>query len=60
MIVSIDACGPGYRDPSFQDIRGPLLQNEVQRIDEQLKDVKDSCSKTRCTLMSDGWIYGRS
>jgi hypothetical protein len=39
---------------------GPLLQNEVQRIDEYLIEFKESWSKTRCTIMSDGWTDGRS
>jgi len=60
MIDAIASCGPGFKGPSFQDIRGPLLRNEVQRIDEYLKEFKESWSKTGCTIMSDGWTDGKS
>ena len=60
MIDSIASCGPGFKGPNFHDIRGPLLQNEVQRIDEYLIEFKESWSKTGCTIMSDGWTDTRS
>ena len=57
MIDAIASCGPCFKGPSFHDIRGPLLQNEVQRINEYLIEFKESWSKTGCTIMSDGWVY---
>ena len=41
MIDAIASCGPCFKGPSFHDIRGPLLQNEVQRIDEYLIEFKE-------------------
>jgi hypothetical protein len=60
MIDVIASCGPGFKGPSFHDIRGSLLQNEVQRINEYLIEFKESWTKTGCTIMSDGWTDGRS
>jgi hypothetical protein len=60
MIDVIASCGAGFKGPSFHDIRGPLLQNEVQRIQEYLIEFKQSWTKTGCTIMSDGWTDGRS
>jgi hypothetical protein len=60
MIDAIAACGLGFKAPSFHDIRGSLLQNEVQRINEYLIEFKESWTKTGCTIMSDGWTDGRS
>ena len=60
MIDVIDSCGLDLKGPSFHDIRGLLLRNEVQRIDEYLKEFKQSWSKTGCTIMSDGWSDGKS
>ena len=34
MIDAIASCGLGFKRPSFHDIKGSLLRNEVQRIDE--------------------------
>ena len=60
MIDAIASCGLGFKGPSFDDIKGPLLRNEVQRIDEYLKEFKQSRSKTGCTTMSDGRSDGKS
>ena len=60
MIDAIASCGPGFKGPSFHDIRGPLLQNEVQKIEEYLTEFKQSWTKTGCTIMSDGWTDSRS
>jgi hypothetical protein len=46
MIDAIVACGPGLKDPSFHDIRGSLLQNDVQRINEYLIEFKQTWTKT--------------
>lgn len=54
MLDAIVACGPGFKGPSYEDIRGPRLKNEVERIQEYLIEFKDSWGKTRCTIMSDG------
>jgi hypothetical protein len=59
IIDAIVACGPRFKAPSFHDIRGSLIQNEVQRINEYLIEFKESWTRTRCTIMSDSWTDGR-
>ena len=44
MIDVIASCVTGFKGPSFHDIRGELLRNEVLRIDEYLKEFKQSWS----------------
>ena len=46
----------GFKGPSMHDLRGSLLQKEIVSIDEYLKDFKQSWVRTRCTIMSNGWI----
>ena len=60
MVDAIAACGPGFKGPGYEDIRGPLLKNEVERVQEYLLEFKESWSKTGCTIMSDGWTDQRS
>ena len=60
MLDAIAACGLGFKGPGYEDIRGPLLKNEVERVQEYLLEFKESWSKTGCTIMSDGWTDQRS
>jgi hypothetical protein len=46
MLDAIVACGKGFKGPSFHDLRGALLQNEVGSINEYLKSFKESWTKT--------------
>ena len=57
---SIIACGKGFKGPSMHDLRGSLLQKEVESIEEYLTDYKTSWAKTGCTIMSDGWSDGKN
>jgi hypothetical protein len=57
---SIIACGRGFKGPSMHDLRGSLLQKEVESIEEYLIDYKVSWAKTGCTIMSDGWSDGKN
>ena len=58
MLDVITTCNLGFKSPSYEDIRGPLLKNEVERVQEHLIEYKDSCNKTRCIIMSNGWTDG--
>jgi hypothetical protein len=60
MIDAIVACGLHFKASSFHNIRGSLLQNGVQRINECLTEFTESWTKTGCTIMFDGWTNGRS
>jgi hypothetical protein len=51
--------GPGYRGPSYQDLRGCLLQGEKANCTERLAQLGETWKTTRCTVMSDGWTDGK-
>jgi hypothetical protein len=60
MLDVVASCGSGFKGPGYEDIRGNLLKNEVERVKEYLTEFKESWSKTGCTIMSDGWTDQRS
>jgi hypothetical protein len=51
--------GPGYRGPSYQDLRGLLLQGEKADCTERLAQLRETWKTTGCTVMSDGWTDGK-
>jgi hypothetical protein len=55
MLDVVVSCGSSFKGLGYEDIRENLLKNEVERVKEYLIEFKDSWSKTRCTIMSDGW-----
>jgi len=55
MLESIGQYGPGYRSPSYHEIREPLLERAVNRTTELRKKHGEAWKEYGCTLMSDGW-----
>jgi len=55
MLESIGQYGPGYRSPSYHEIRQPLLEKAVKRTTELRKKHEEAWKEYGCTLMSDGW-----
>jgi len=55
LIESIGQYGPGYRSPSYHDIRVPLLEKAVNRTSELRKKHEEAWKEYGCTIMSDGW-----
>jgi hypothetical protein len=51
--------GPGNRGPSYQDLRGRLLQGEKADCTERLAQLKETWKTTGCTVMSNGWTDGK-
>jgi hypothetical protein len=51
--------GPGYRGPTYQDLRGCLLQGEKVDCTERIAQLRETWKTTRCTVMSDGWTDGK-
>jgi hypothetical protein len=51
--------GPGYRGPSYNELRGPLLQGEKVDCTKRLGELRESWEITGCTVMSDGWTDGK-
>jgi hypothetical protein len=60
MLDVVASCGSGFKEPGYEDIRGNLLKNEVERVKEYLTEFMESWSKTGCTIMYDGWIDQKS
>uniref|UniRef100_A0A7N2N0K5 BED-type domain-containing protein n=1 Tax=Quercus lobata TaxID=97700 RepID=A0A7N2N0K5_QUELO len=55
MIDSIAAIGPGFKGPSFYELRGPLLKNVVHEVNDFLLYIKNDWKVYGCLLMSNGW-----
>jgi hypothetical protein len=56
MCDAIVVVGPGYKIPTFEELRGAILQEEKKDIKSRLPEFKQSWEISRCTVMSDGWI----
>ena len=56
MCDAIIVVGPGYKAPTYEELRGPILQEEKNDINVRLEELKKSWESTGCTMMSDGWI----
>ncbi|XP_050251787.1 uncharacterized protein LOC126698530 [Quercus robur] len=57
---SVAAIGPGFKGPSYHDLRGPLLQKHVGKMNDYLLDVKNDWKVYGCSIMSDGWTNQKS
>eukprot|EP00253_Pinus_taeda_P001827 PITA_01827 len=55
MFDAVAVVGPRYKDPTFAELRGPLLQDENTDCTARLAEFKASWEHTGCTVMSDGW-----
>ena len=55
MIDFIVAIGPGFKEPSFCELRGPLLKNAVHEINDFFLDIKNVWKEYGRSVMSDGW-----
>ncbi|KAJ0505182.1 putative HAT dimerization domain, ribonuclease H-like superfamily [Helianthus annuus] len=55
MIELIGNYGPNLKPPSYHELRGPLLKNEVDNVNKWIKVHEDEWSKYGCSIMLDGW-----
>ena len=55
LLESIGQYGPGYRSPSYHEIRNPLLEKAVNRTSELRKKHEQAWKEYGCSIMSDGW-----
>ena len=46
---------PGYKHPSYHDVREKYLKREVERIKIYLKEFEQEWKEVGCSIMSDGW-----
>ncbi|CAN1146832.1 hypothetical protein LINPERHAP2_LOCUS15510, partial [Linum perenne] len=47
--------GPGFKPPSYHEIRETLLKEELEEVEEKLYIFKNEWTKVGCSIMSDGW-----
>ncbi|CAH9125516.1 unnamed protein product [Cuscuta epithymum] len=47
--------GPGFKPPSYHEIRVKYLKQEVDLTEAVVKEHREEWKKTGCTIMSDGW-----
>jgi hypothetical protein len=59
MFEVVAIVGPRYKGPSYNDLRGPLLQGEKVECTKRLGELRESWEITGCTVMSDGWTDGK-
>jgi hypothetical protein len=56
MFDAVVFVGPRFKAPTYEDLRGPILQNEKLDCASRLEELKGSWEITRCTMMLDGWM----
>jgi len=59
MVESIANYGPGFKPPSYHEIRVKYLKEEVQAIKDVLEVHRTAWKKTGYTIMTDGWTDKR-
>jgi hypothetical protein len=59
MCEAIGQYGPGYRPPSYHEVRVPLLGKVVEQINKIKEKHEAAWKQYGCTLMSDGWTDRR-
>ncbi|KAJ0083327.1 hypothetical protein Patl1_30957 [Pistacia atlantica] len=47
---------PKCEIPSFQDLKGWILHEEVKEMEEYVKRIRQSWASTGCSILLDGWI----
>ena len=60
MIDAITSIGPGFKGPSFHDLRGPLLKDIVNDVRKYLVEIKADWELYGCSIMADGWSNRRN
>ncbi|KAK2983482.1 hypothetical protein RJ640_006495, partial [Escallonia rubra] len=55
MADAIAAAGPGYKMPSYNSLRGKLLNRSCQDLSEPLHELRKSWEITGCSVMVDRW-----
>jgi hypothetical protein len=55
MFDAVAIVGPGYKAPTYDELRGPILQNDKVNCTSRLEELKASWEIIGCTMMSNGW-----
>ena len=59
MIETIGQYGPGLKPPTYHQVRVPLLNKEVEHVENLMKEYEKDQNEFGCTLMCDGWTDKR-
>jgi hypothetical protein len=54
-IDTIASIGLGFKGPTYQELRGPLLRNNVCEVNDFMLDIKNDWKEYGCSVMSDEW-----
>ncbi|XP_039044369.1 uncharacterized protein LOC120183815 [Hibiscus syriacus] len=55
MIEAIGQFGPGIKAPSMYELRVPILNKEVEEVQNQIVENKKEWAEKGCSILSDGW-----
>ncbi|KAK8916853.1 hypothetical protein KSP39_PZI022197 [Platanthera zijinensis] len=59
MLEAVGQYGPGYKGPSYHDLRVPLLASTKEKVMVMKTKYQAYWRRYGCTLMSDGWTDRR-
>ncbi|KAG5241831.1 zinc finger protein [Salix suchowensis] len=60
MLDAVTSIGPGFKGPSYHDLRGPLLKDVVHDVHEYIFSIKAEWRVYGCSIMADGWSNRRN
>ncbi|KAJ7944794.1 HAT transposon superfamily [Quillaja saponaria] len=60
MVDAIAECGVGYKAPSYEKLRGTLLEKVKGDVHNCYKKYRDEWKETGCTILCDSWSDGRT
>ena len=60
MIDAITSMRPGFKGPSFHDLRGPLLKDVFHDVHEYLLEIKVDWKLYGCSIMAYRWSNRRN
>ncbi|CAI0406310.1 unnamed protein product [Linum tenue] len=55
MFEDVARHGPGFKPPSYHEVRETFLKEEMKEVEHKLELFKDEWKDVGCTIMSDGW-----
>ena len=55
MLDAITGFGGGYKGPNLHDLRGYLLNKNVEEVKNFVHSFQTTWKETGCTIMADGW-----
>ena len=55
MFEVVAIVGPGYKPPTYEELRGSILDDVKVDCTSRLEELRGSWEATGCTVMSNGW-----